>query len=69
MTRTTAGNYNISIDLLGRIRIPVPEPKLQQKFSAIVAQTRETLNTTETSTQSSLDLSASLMAHLVGEWA
>ena len=36
MTRTTAGNYNISIDLLGRIRIPVPEPKLQQKFSAIL---------------------------------
>ena len=69
MTRTTAGNYNISIDLLGRIRIPVPEPKLQQKFSAIVAQTRETLNTTETSAKSSLDLSASLMAHLVGEWA
>ena len=69
MARTTAGSYNVSIDNLGCLRIPVPEPELQQKFSAIVAQTRETLNTTETSAKSSLDLSASLMAHLVGEWA
>ena len=50
MTRTTVGNYNISIDLLGRIRIPVPQPKLQQKFSEIIARTRETLKTTEAST-------------------
>ena len=54
--RTTVRNYNISIDLLRRIRIPVPEPKLQQIFSAMIARTRETLNMIETSTQTSLDL-------------
>ena len=69
MTRTTAGNYNISIDSLGRIRIPVPELKLQRRFSAIIARTRETLNTTETSAQTSLDLSASLMNQLLDEVA
>ena len=66
MTRTTAGNYNISINSLGRIRIPVPEPKLQQRFSAIIARTRATLNTTEASASTSLDLSASLMSYLLG---
>ena len=69
MTRTTAGNYNISIDSLGRIRIPVPELKLQQRFSAIIVRTRETLKTTETSAQTSLDLSASLMNQLLDEVA
>ena len=67
MTRTTAGNYNISIDLLGRIRIPVPDPELQQKFSAIIGRTRATLSTTETGTRTSLALSASLMADLLGD--
>ena len=47
----------------------VPPVGLQRRFSAIVARTQETLNTTETSAQSCLDLSASLMAHLVGRWA
>lgn len=65
LTRTTAGNYNISIDLLGRIRIPVPELRLQQEFSAIVARTRDTLSTTEIGAQTSLDLSASLMYQLL----
>ena len=64
MTRTTAGNYNISIDLLGRIRIPIPDPKLQQKFSAIIARIRETTNTTD-SARASLELSRSLMRRLV----
>ncbi len=67
MARTTAGNYNISIDLLGHIRIPVPTPRLQQEFSAIIARTRETLDKTETSIQTSLDLSQSLMARLLGD--
>ena len=66
MARTTAGSYNVSIDDLGRIRIPVPEPKLQQEFSAIVARTRQTSNVTETSARTSLDLSASLMLRLLG---
>ena len=66
MARTTAGSYNVSIDDLERIRIPVPEPKLQQEFSAIIARTRGTLNTTETSARASQDLSASLMSYLVG---
>ena len=65
LTRTTAGNYNISIDLLGRIRIPVPEPMLQQKFSAIIARTRDTLNRTEVSVQTSSAVSASLMRRLL----
>ena len=65
MTRTTAGNYNIGIDLLGRIPIPVPDPQRQQEFSATVARARETMNTAETCTQSSLDLSQSLMTHLL----
>lgn len=69
MTRTTAGNYNISIESLGRIRIPVPDMRLQRRFSAIVARMRETLNTTESSTQTSLDLSASLMNQLLEEVA
>ena len=67
MARTTAGSYNVSIDNLGCIGIPVPEPALQQKFTAIVARTRETLNTTETSAQTSLDLSDSLTARLLGD--
>ncbi len=66
LTRTTAGNYNISIDLLGRIQIPVPEWGLQQKFCAIVALARETLNTIE-NTLTSLDLSDSLTSHLLGD--
>ena len=56
----------MSIDNRGHIRIPIPEPEAQQKFSAIIARTRETMNTTETSTQTSLDLSDSLMARLLG---
>ncbi len=66
MTRTTAGNYNISIDLLGRIRIPVPEPRIQREFSAIIACGQETLHTTETSARASLELSSSLMRRLLG---
>ena len=69
MTRTTAGNYNISIDSLGRIRIPVPELLLQRRFTAIIAHTQETLQTTETSAQTALDLSASLMNQLLDEVA
>ena len=65
MARTTAGSYNISIDNLGHLRIPVPAPQLQRVYSAIIARTRETLNKTETSTRSSLDLSASLMPGLL----
>ena len=67
MARTTAGSYNVSIDNLEPIRIPVPEPKLQQEFSAIIARTRGTLNTTETSARASQDLSASLMSYLLGD--
>ena len=66
MTRTAAGNYNISIDLLGRIRIPVPEPQLQQEFSVVVARTRKMANAIDTSTRASLDLSACLMPCLLG---
>ena len=65
LTRTTAGNYNISIDLLGRIRIPVPDPKLQQKFSATVSQTRAALDTSEVSARTSMDLFASLLDRLL----
>lgn len=65
MTRTTAGNYNISIDLLGRIRIPVPEPRLQREFSAIIAQTRETLSTVDASGRTAADLRASLTSELL----
>ena len=64
MTRTTAGNYNISIDLLGRIRIPVPDARLQQRFSAVITRTREVLDTTEVSAGTFLDLSACLMPRL-----
>ena len=64
-TRTTAGNYNISIDSLGSIRIPVPDPSLQRKFSSIVARTRDTLRRTEVSAQVSSDVSASLMRRLL----
>jgi hypothetical protein len=65
LIRTTAGNYNISIDLLRRIRIPVPEPRLQQEYSAIVARARDTLSRTEVSVQKSSDVSASLMCRLL----
>ena len=65
MTRTTAGNYNISIDLLGRIRIPVPDSGLQQRFSVVITRTREMLNTTEVSARTSMDLSASLLDRLL----
>ena len=65
MTRTTAGNYNISIDLLRRLRIPVPDPALQRKFSAIIARSRATVNMIENSVQNSLDLPESLMARLL----
>ena len=65
LARTTAGNYNISIDNLGRIGIPVPDPKLQQKFSAIVARTRDTLRRTGVSAQVSSAVSASLMRRLL----
>lgn len=67
MTRTTAGNYNISIDLLGRIRIPVPDLKLQQAFSAVIARTRETLTAAEAGARSDLGLCASLMVRLLSK--
>ena len=47
----------------------VPPIGLQWTFSAIIARARGTLNTTETNARSFLDLSASLMAHMVGGWA
>lgn len=65
MTRTTAGNYNISIDLLGRIRIPLPEPSLQQRFSAIIAQMRKTSRSAENGAQASMDLCGALMHGLL----
>ena len=44
--------------------LPIRHP---QEFSAIIVRTRETLNTTDTGTQTSLDLSESLMARLLGK--
>ena len=50
----------------GRIRMPVPEPQLQQKFSAAVGRIRDMVNTIDTSTRVSLSLSACLMPCLLG---
>ena len=65
MHETTAGNYNINIALLGRIQIPIPDPRLQRRFSAITARARETVNMTESSIRPSQDLSASLLPCLL----
>ena len=67
--KTTSGLNTITTSDVKGCAVLLPHVGLQRRFSAIVAQTWETLNTTETSAKSSLDLSASLMAHLVGEWA
>ena len=65
MTRTTAGNYNISIDLLGRIRIPVPDSRLQQRFCVVITRTLEMLNTTDVSARTSMDLFVSFLDRLL----
>ena len=65
LVRTTAGNYNINIENLGSIQIPVPSMNLQQKYSTIVANTRRMTSTTETVSQASFALSASLGSRLL----
>lgn len=67
--KTTSGLNTITTSDVKDCTMLVPPIGLQRRFSAIVARTQKTLNTTKTSAQSCLDLSASLMAHLVGRWA
>ena len=65
--KTTSGLNTITTSDVKDCKILVPPVGLQAKFSTIVAQTRDTLDTSETGAQRSLDLSASLLPHLVGD--
>ena len=67
--KTTSGLNTITTSDVKDCTMLVPPIGLQRKYSAIIARARETLNTTTTNAQSCLDLSASLMAHLVGRQA
>ena len=63
LTRTTAGNYNISIDLLGRVRIPLPPLTLQHRYTETVKAARAVVRLGESRTR----VAAALMASLVSE--
>ena len=63
LTRTTAGNYNISIDLLGRVRIPLPPLTLQHRYTETVKAAGAVVRLEESRTR----VAAALMASLVSE--
>lgn len=62
LTRTTAGNYNISIDLLGRVRIPLPPLALQRRYAETVKAAGALVRVGESRTRVAAALLDSLMS-------
>lgn len=65
LTRTTAGNYNISIDLLGRIRIPLPPLVLQRRYAEMTNAAGALVPAGESRTRAPVELLESLMSRLL----
>ena len=65
LTRTTAGNYNISIDLLGLIRIPLPPLALQRRYAEMIGVARALVPVGESRTRAPVGLLESLMSRLL----
>ena len=63
--KTTSGLNTITTSDVKDCTMLVPPFSLQRRFSTIIARVRETMNTTMTSTQTSRDLSDSLMVRLL----
>ena len=64
--KTTSGLNTITTSDVRDCPLFVSPIGLQRRFSAIIAPTRDTLNTTETGTRTSLELFGSLIARLLG---
>ena len=65
LARTTAGSYNVSIDNLGRIRIPVPPLALQLRYVGLVKTARAVARVGESGTRTAAALMASLVSVLL----
>ncbi len=69
LTRTTAGNYNISTGLLGGIRIPLPPFALQRRYTEMVKAAGALVQVGESSTRIPAALLESLMSRLLQDRA
>ena len=66
LARTTAGNYNINIQSLGSLTIPVPSLELQSLYADLIAKARRLASTTECTGAKGSALAAALMTRLLG---